>query len=580
MPENAVGDYELIETVGESETFVLYRAQHVRMTGRFRAVKMPQTGSESFPLILKQESLKATFLTMCAAAVQVAQAYDAATAAEKHALRHIAFIETVHFDPDADIESHRPYILSEWVPGSSVEERLRQGPLPIAEVVRIVSGVLEGLAFLHSHGIVHGNLKPGNILLTLEGTPKLTDFGGNILPVGASLRLSALPYLSPEQMMRPKDNGSLVDARTDLFSLTLVLYEMLTGKRLGRLLTPERMPSCLNPLLPPAFDGLIVQGLQSDPNQRSPNALAMRERLLQIAAEEKVTVATTDMIASTVSEEADVEPKLDEVEKSLEGHTIIEVDEREPRSIVIPEAPGVLRSPGERRTNQRDGAEMVWVPGGILRMGSEEREEEKPIHEVAIKGFWLYRFPVTQALYNTYWMAVKMSRPIRSLSTWIRGDEHAGKPIVGLNWQEAYAYAQWAGGRLASEAEWEWAARGSKGSHFPWGDTWYQACANTQESGLGSVSDVTAHLSGASWCDAVDMLGNAFEWCSSLYRSYPYDPNDGREDLTAPGNRVLRGGAYSTLSKDVNSTLRTVLNSDTRTTCFRLVVDEETRDER
>lgn len=214
---------------------------------------------------------------------------------------------------------------------------------------------------------------------------------------------------------------------------------------------------------------------------------------------------------------------------------------------------------------------MVWVPGGAFLMGSNIREEEKPLHEVTVAGFWLYRFPVTQGLYIPYMSATSTGRP----GMWMRGSEHTDKPVTGLNWAKATDYARWAGGRLPTEAEWEWAARGPEGRRYPWGDEWDQQCANTRESGSGAVTNVTEHPMGASWCNAVDMLGNTNEWCSSLYRPYPYDPKDGREDPGAVGNRTLRGGSAVISCDRLYAAYRTAPNASTTLTGFRLVVDEE-----
>lgn len=568
-------DYELVETVGESETCMLFRAQHIRISGRFRAVKTPATGSESLPLALKQESLKTVFLKMCETAVQVVQACSTAGPSEKTACNYLAFIDTVHFDPDADLESNRPYILSEWVAGGSVAGRLARGPIPIEETVSILSAVLEALDFLHSHNIVHGNLKPGNILLTSEGTPKLTDYGANCLEGGAPPRLCSLPYLSPEQCIRPGERGPSLTGCADLYSLTLILYEMLTGQRLDRLLTSEQMPSCLNSQVSAAFDALIVQGLQTNPQLRFSSAQQMREHLLQAARGDHDAADAPSSV--TPASNSGFKTRLPMNFSHSESHSGIEVYEKEEVPQTIPEPSIIQRRPGETRKNSKDGAEMVWVPGGVLKMGSEEKEEEQPVREVTVKGFWLYRFPVTQGLYLAYMTAVNVpgSPSVRRPVMWKRGPEHTEKPVVGLSWPEAIAYTRWAGGRLPSEAEWEWAARGSEGRRYPWGDQWDARRANTRESGIQDVSNVTDYLLGASWCKAVDLLGNVYEWCSSLYRPYPYDPEDGREDMHVTGNRVLRGGSAVTPSGRVYSAFRTAPNASTTLTGFRVVIEEE-----
>lgn len=570
MPENQVRDYILGEPVGESEFYCLYKAEHTLIKGRFCAIKMPQVGSERFPLVLLQQALKQIFVHMCDTAVGVAQACDAADPIERDALRNLETIKNVHYHPDLELDSDRPYILSEWVVGESLAERLAQGPLSVSETVAIMTGALEGLAFLHSRNIFHGNLKPGNILLTDKGVPVLTDFGGNLLEGGRPIRLGSVPYLSPEQIAPLSEAGPKIDGRSDLFSLTLILYEMLTGKRPGSLLTPGSMPSALNASVALDFDELIVQGLQTDPEQRFRSPLAMRERLQQ-AAEGRRTPLSAGIIGISMPAAESMEPTAVASLLDPEPKPVIEVKEPD----LVPSPPPlpvmVQRPAGESRKNARDGAEMIWVPGGVLLMGGMERDEEQPIHEVTVGGFWLYRFPVTQGLYLPYMTATSVRRP----GMWKRGTEHAGKPVTGLNWQEANDYARWAGGRLPSEAEWEWAARGPTGRRYPWGDTWDQRCANTRERGEMDVTDVADSLSGTSWCKAVDMLGNTNEWCSSLYRPYPYDAEDGREDAYATGGRVLRGGSAISSSDRVYAAYRTSPNASTTLTGFRLAISEE-----
>ncbi len=119
------------------------------------------------------------------------------------------------------------------------------------------------------------------------------------------------------------------------------------------------------------------------------------------------------------------------------------------------------------------------------------------------------------------------------------------QPRVWVNWFEASAYCKWRGGRLPTEVEWEWAARGSDNRIYPWGNQFdgeritYRQNANGRSAPVGLIPE------GASWVGALDMSGNVFEWTSTIFRQYPYDANDGREEqLLASSQRVLRGGSW------------------------------------
>ena len=127
-----------------------------------------------------------------------------------------------------------------------------------------------------------------------------------------------------------------------------------------------------------------------------------------------------------------------------------------------------------------------------------------------------------------------------------------------MNWNGAQDYCEWLNRtyleelpqgcifRLAAEAEWEKAARGEFGNIWPWGNEWDSKRCNSSEAGSGSTSPVGAYSPhGDSPYGAADMAGNVWEWTNSLYKPYPYDFADGREDPKDTGTRVVRGGAFN-----------------------------------
>jgi formylglycine-generating enzyme required for sulfatase activity len=135
------------------------------------------------------------------------------------------------------------------------------------------------------------------------------------------------------------------------------------------------------------------------------------------------------------------------------------------------------------------------------------------------------------------------------------------QPVVGVNWYEALAYAEWlsrvtgAGYRLPTEAEWEWAARRAT-RRFPWEGEWDASRCNWSGSRLNRPAPVSVFPHGSTPDGLHDLAGNVFEWTASLYRPYPYESGDGREDPLADGVRVLRGGSWYTGSSQVRCASR------------------------
>jgi len=123
------------------------------------------------------------------------------------------------------------------------------------------------------------------------------------------------------------------------------------------------------------------------------------------------------------------------------------------------------------------------------------------------------------------------------------------QPVVGVNWYEAMAYAAWLSTvtgkqyRLPTEAQWEWAARRST-RRYPWGDDWDGGCCNWRGSGLNAPNPVGVYPQGVTEDGLHELAGNVFEWTSSLFRPYPYQPDDGREAADVDGLRVARGGSW------------------------------------
>ena len=185
-----------------------------------------------------------------------------------------------------------PFIVMEHVDGKLLKDVLAQGPLEPAEAVRITDGILTALEYSHRAGVVHRDIKPGNVMITTSGQVKVMDFGiaraisdSSATIAQTSAILGTAQYFSPEQA-----RGEGIDARTDLYSTGVVLYELLTGKPPFRGDTAVAVayqhiseapvpPSALNPAISPALNAVVMHALAKDRGERFQTAAEFRADL-------------------------------------------------------------------------------------------------------------------------------------------------------------------------------------------------------------------------------------------------------------------------------------------------------------
>ena len=191
----------------------------------------------------------------------------------------------------------------------------------------------------------------------------------------------------------------------------------------------------------------------------------------------------------------------------------------------------------------------------------ERFEDELPAHTVALDGLWIDRTEVTNAKYRRCVEAGACDPPANSGShthgRYYDDSAYGDYPVVYVDWYQAVDYCAWAGGRLPTEAEWEYAARGSEGRMFPWGDAFDGTRLNycdakcefgyadeMVDDGYADTAPVGRFPAGASWCGVQDLAGNVREWVADWYGDYsprrqvnPTGPSSGT-------GRVLRGGAW------------------------------------
>lgn len=191
-------------------------------------------------------------------------------------------------DMGIDEPTQTPYLVMEYIQGQSLEKLLERGSIPHTKACAWVAEVATALAVAHRKGVIHGDVKPANILIGEDDRLKLTDFGMARLASRDSKDtplLGSPAYWCPEQIV-----GKPQDARSDIFSLGVVLYELVTGRRpfdadslqgiCSRILSSTPLPpSHANPSVPTALNEVIASCLAKDPNQRCASAEILADRL-------------------------------------------------------------------------------------------------------------------------------------------------------------------------------------------------------------------------------------------------------------------------------------------------------------
>ncbi len=227
-------------------------------------------------------------------------------------------------------------------------------------------------------------------------------------------------------------------------------------------------------------------------------------------------------------------------------------------------------------TRQSLSGDMLLIPGGEFVLGSNDNPNDLP-HIVAQPDFYIDSKEVTNVAYLTCADVSGCALPNPLDSATHKGYATAPgfnfHPVVNVTWQQASFFCAQNGKRLPSEAEWEKAASWNASNHtksiWPWGDLFDAGRLNSVEGGRGdtvAVATFRDDLNGT-----FDMAGNVAEWTQSLFKPYPYDPADGREDLKAIGDRVVRGGSWAQPQEQTTTYTRQAVaqNSVSNTLGFR-----------
>jgi formylglycine-generating enzyme required for sulfatase activity/tRNA A-37 threonylcarbamoyl transferase component Bud32 len=490
----------------------------------------------------------------------------------------------------ADEQGGTPFLVMPLLKGESLEGRLeRQKRLPLAEALRIAREVAEGLAAAHAKGLIHRDVKPGNVWLE-EGTNrvKLLDFGLALPTEGGERVTRSGAVLGTPAYMAPEQIDGQADHRADLFSLGCVLYEMLTGRRPFRggswvqvlksvTLEQPPPPHTIAGVLPGA-SALVMQLLAKDRQHRPPSAAAVARRLRELEAPPAVVVPVA--VAKAVPEAPTVTARpaprrarprrrsrlvvvLLAVALAAGATAVLLPALRRGRPGPEEEKPAPVADEGDAFTNSV-GMKLVRVKPGRFLMGSPEsdrdrEEQEGPRHEVEItRPFYVGATEVTQGQYRR----VTGKSPSHFRAGGPGADRVAGLdtddfPVENVSWDEAVAFckalserpeekAKGRRYRLPTEAEWEYAARAGTATPFSFGDdpdlvrlgqyAWFFTNAETRTHPAGTLL--------ANPWGLYDVHGNVWEWCSDGPRVYARGPV--RDPVGPDGpRRVVRGGSWN-----------------------------------
>jgi serine/threonine-protein kinase len=578
---------------------------------------------------------------------------------------HHPNVVTIHESSQA--EDGTPYIAMEFLEGRPLREVLKErGALPVAECAEILQQVARGLNAAHKLGIIHRDLKPDNIFLTQgdegELVVKIVDFGIAKLRESATHTLTGMVLGTPAYMSSEQASGmrsDQLDARSDIYSLGIVVYEMLTGRvpfhsdtplgylRKHMLEDPPPFHAVAPGLpVPPQLEAVVMKALTKDRDRRYASALEFAREFARAASASAPSeeLASTRMVVEPeiapreVGATRRVAPTGQATPPSPAPAKSSAAAEKPPNAAQIPPPPlpepqapkagpaasaplPALRPPQFRTTPEPSGkmkfvivagvvliiiaasvwyfsrpssetqgrkeagvnpppvtmerptppAGMVYIPGGTFMMGRDNAPdpEETPAHSVTVTPFYLEKEPVTQAQYSAFIQKAKgefmvgATRRVAPTSPGAPADAQAAWPATNVSEEDAQAYCGSVvpGGRLPTETEWEFAARGTDGRLYPWGNNFSPALLNSSDAGLGHPEPVGAHADAASPFGVLDMAGNVWEWCADDYKPYPGHTST----FAIPADaKVIRGGSFKSDREHVTATARNLDHAATR----------------
>ena len=494
----SLGRYHILEQLGEGGMATVYKAYDTRLE-RDVAIKIIRRGAfppDQLEHMLKRFEREAKSLAK---------------------LSHPNIVKVLDFGEHEDA----PYLVMEYFPSGTLKQRLGI-PIPWQDAVRLLLPVAQALEYAHEHNIIHRDIKPANILLTEKGQPMLTDFGiAKILETNETATLTGTGVgVGTPEYMAPEQWTGQTTSQSDIYSLGVVLYEMVTGRKPYTADTPAAilLKQANDPLPRPSQfvrdlsdrnEKILLKALAKHPEDRYQSVDEFSDALMGKIPVSAKTRTITDFIQTIPDLPAQNEhtisrffpkylwiglgvlgialfcglfiwalgngrekliPIATPITTVISTATLTPIAGFTPFATLTPidtSGPDFTSTPalddGSSQISSEDGMIMLYIPAGEFSMGNSTGEgDEKPVHSVYLDSFWIDQTEVTTGMYAKCVQEGRCNQPISIRSanriSYYGNPSFADYPVIYVSWNDAKNYCNWAGRRLPTEAEWEKAA--------------------------------------------------------------------------------------------------------------------------